>query len=348
VELTYGLERLAIYLQNVNSVWEIDWDGRQKYGDILLRQEIEHCEYDFNVADIEMLKQSYNFYEAEAKRCLEHDLVIPAHNYVLKCSHTFNILDTRGAIGVTERAGYFARMRRMSHQVAKAFVQQREKLGFPLMKYMPGWKQGATSNEALSIVNDQLSMVNEESAETFLLEIGSEELPSRDVSEALAYLKEAAPKFLAGLRLKHGQIRVVGTPRRLAILVEEVAPRQEDLEEIIRGPSAKAAFDAEGNPTKAAQGFARSRGVEVSALEMREMGGGQYVVARVRSEGRPAVAVLAETIPGFIRAISFGKSMRWLASAQVGEHTAKTTYSRPIRWLVGLWGERVIPLAAAG
>jgi glycyl-tRNA synthetase len=345
VELTYGLERLALYLQNVNSVWEIDWDGRQSYGDILLRQEIEHCEYDFNVADIEMLKQSYNFYEAECKRCLERGLVIPAHNYVLKCSHSFNILDTRGAIGVTERAGYFARMRRMSHQVARAFVDQREKLGFPLMKYMP---QRAINNEPLTINNEPLTINNEPLAQSFLLEIGSEELPSGDVSEALVYLKEAAPKFLGGLRLKHGAIQVVGTPRRLAVIVEDVALRQEDLEEIVRGPSAKVAFDAAGQPTKAAQGFARSRGVEASALEVREMEGGQYVVARVRSEGRPAIEVLAEAIPDFIRGIPFGKTMRWLASAQVGEQIAKTTYSRPIRWLVGLLGEAIIPFEYAG
>jgi glycyl-tRNA synthetase len=157
VELTYGLERIAMYLQEVERVWDIDWDGRQTYGDILLRQEIEHCEYDFNVADVEGLKQAYNFYEAESKRCLQHGLVIPAHDYVLKCSHTFNILDTRGAIGVTERAGYFGRMRRMSHDVATAFVEQREKLGFPLLKYMP---QRSTFNVQRSTFNVQRSTFN--------------------------------------------------------------------------------------------------------------------------------------------------------------------------------------------
>jgi glycyl-tRNA synthetase len=340
VELTYGLERIAMYLQKVNSVWEIDWDGRQTYGDILLRQEIEYCEYNFNVADIEGLKESYNFYETECHRCLERGLVTLAHDYVLKCSHTFNILDTRGAIGVTERAGYFARMRRMSHQVAKAFVQQREQLGFPLMKYMP---------ERLTPERRQEAAISQsDSSHSFLLEIGSEELPYGDVTDALTYLREAAPKFLADLRLAHGQIQVVGSPRRLAILVEDLAPRQEDLEEVVRGPSAKVAFDAEGQPTKAAQGFARSRGVDVSALEVKEMDGGQYVVAMVRTAGRPAAEVLSEALPDLIRTIPFGRSMRWLASAQVGEQVAKTTFSRPIRWLVALLGNRVIPFEYAG
>jgi glycyl-tRNA synthetase len=132
------------------------------------------------------------------------------------------------------------------------------------------------------------------------------------------------------------------------MLVQVPAPRQRDLEETVRGPSAKVAFDAEGNPTKAAQGFARGKGVDVSALEVRELDGGQYVVATVRTEGRPAVAVLAEALPDFIRAIPFGKSMRWLASAQFGDQAAKTTYSRPLRWLVALFGDTVVPFEYAG
>ncbi len=341
VELTYGLERIAMYLQRVERVWDIDWDGRQTYGDILLRQEIEHCEYDFNVADVEGLKAAYNFYEAESKRCLQHGLVIPAHDYVLKCSHTFNILDTRGAIGVTERAGYFARMRRMSHEVAKAFVEQREKLEFPLMKYMP---PRATADRRPPTAESSI-----QNPQSFLLEIGSEELPSHDVSDALVYLQEATPKFLADLRLSYDKIQVFGTPRRLVILVEGLAPRQQDLEEVVRGPSVKVAYDAQGEPTSASAGFARSKGVNVFDLEVNEMYfGGQYVVAKVRSEGRPTIEALAEALPDFIRSITFTKSMRWLASAQVGEAVAKTVYSRPMRWLVALWGDQVVPFEYAG
>lgn len=349
VELTYGLERIAMYLQNVNSVWDIDWDGRQTYGDILLRQEIEYCEYNFNVADVEALVAAYNFYEQECNRCLERGLVIPAYDYVLKCSHTFNILDTRGAIGVTERAGYFGRMRRLSHRVAKAYVAQREEQGFPLLKYMPPKPAASESpNLQSSISNLQSPISNPQSPQPFLLEIGSEELPSHDVTAAITYLQNAIPEFLAGLRLSHGDIQVWGTPRRLAVQVNNLAPRQTDLEETVRGPSEKVAFDANGNPTKAALGFARGKGVNVDALEVREMDGGRYVVAVVRTGGRPAVEVLSEALPGFIRSISFGKSMRWLASAQYGEQVAKTAYSRPLRWLVALLGNTVVPFEYAG
>ncbi len=338
VELTYGLERIAMYLQNVSSVWELDWDGRQTYGDILLRQEIEYCEYNFNQANVETLINAYNLYEEEGKHCLEKGLVIPAYDYVLKCSHTFNILDTRGAIGVTERANYFARMRRLTHQVAKAFVSQREKLEFPLLKYMPERVQPDL----------QALPPTPQTPQTFLLEIGSEELPSHHVSSTIKHLKETTPKVLADLRLSHGDIEVLVTPRRQAVLIKEVAPQQEDMESVARGPSAKIAFDADGNPTKAALGFARGKGVDVSALEIRDMDGGQYVVATIRTAGRSAPEVLAEALPDLIRSIPFGRSMRWLASAQVGEQIAKTTYSRPIRWLVALLGDSIIPFEYAG
>jgi glycyl-tRNA synthetase len=197
------------------------------------------------------------------------------------------------------------------------------------------------------IATPQLTTQNSEH-ETFLLEIGSEELPSHDVTDALAYLQEAAPKFLAGLRLNCESVRVVGTPRRLAVLVQGLAPRQTDLEETVRGPSAKIAFDAQGQPTKAAQGFARGKGVDVSALAVQEVDGGHYVVAVVRIAGRPAAKVLAESLPDFIRSLTFGKSMRWLASAQYGEQVGKTSYSRPLRWLVALLGSTVIPFEYAG
>ena len=134
VEYTYGLERIVMYLQGVNEVWQIDWDGRRTYGDVLRLPEIEHCKYDFEIADVSRLKQMYDLFEAEAKSCLAHRLVIPAHDYVLRCSHTFNLLDARGAIGVTERAHFFARMRDLARQVSIAYVEQREREEYPWLE----------------------------------------------------------------------------------------------------------------------------------------------------------------------------------------------------------------------
>ncbi len=339
VELTYGLERIAMYLQGVDSVWKLDWDGKQTYGDILFRQEVEFCEYDFNTADIDGLTEAYNFYEKEAKRCLEKGLVIPAHDYVLKCSHTFNILDTRGAIGVTERAHYFGRMRRLSHDVAAAFVAQREEQGHPLLKYMP--EPPAQSAPApMPAPADH--------PQDFLLEIGSEELPPHHLDAALAQLNDAVPALLNDLRLDFDDIYVSGTPRRQTVIVKNLAPRQPDQTQEFRGPAAKIAFDADGNPTKAAQGFARGKGVDPADLIRRDVKGTEYVFAVKHVAGRPAAEVLAEAIPAMLKKITFPRSMRWLASAQFGKKVASTAYSRPIRWIVSLLGADVVPFSFAG
>lgn len=133
-EVTYGLERLAMYVQNVNSVYDLDYGYGVKYGDIFQEPEYEHSKYAFETSNQEMLKKRFNDCEKEAKVQIKNGLVHPAYDYILKCSHTFNLLDARGAVSVTQRAGYLDRIRRMAHQVATEFIKTRKKLGFPLIK----------------------------------------------------------------------------------------------------------------------------------------------------------------------------------------------------------------------
>ena len=132
-EVTYGLERLASYIQEVDSVYDIEWADGVKYGEIFTHPEYEHSKYSFEVSDQDLLLGNFEKFEAEAKRCLDEHLVHPAYDYVLKCSHTFNLLDARGAVSVTERAGYIARIRNLARVVAKTFVAERKRLGYPLL-----------------------------------------------------------------------------------------------------------------------------------------------------------------------------------------------------------------------
>ncbi|WP_125981165.1 glycine--tRNA ligase subunit alpha [Loigolactobacillus iwatensis] len=133
-EITYGIERLASYIQDVNSVFDLEWGDGVKYGDIFKEPEFEHSKYSFEESNQDMLLQLFDMYENEAKKQIDNGLVHPAYDYILKCSHTFNLLDARGAVSVTERAGYLSRIRNMARAVARAFVAEREKLGFPLLK----------------------------------------------------------------------------------------------------------------------------------------------------------------------------------------------------------------------
>lgn len=133
-ELTYGLERLASYIQNVESVYDIEWTEGVKYGEIFREPEYEHSVYAFEESDLDLLFQSLNAYEEEATKLIEKGLVHPGYDYVLKCSHVFNLIDARGAISATDRPAYLARIRTMARNIAKAFLNERAKLDFPLLK----------------------------------------------------------------------------------------------------------------------------------------------------------------------------------------------------------------------
>jgi len=134
VELTYGLERIAMYLQGVNSVYDLIWSGNVTYGDVHHRAEVEWSRYNFEEANVDMLLQLFGMFETESLHLNERGLVLPSYDYCLKCSHVFNLLDARGAISVTERTNYIARVRNMARLVAHAYVAQREEMGFPLLR----------------------------------------------------------------------------------------------------------------------------------------------------------------------------------------------------------------------
>ncbi|MGI6097336.1 MAG: glycine--tRNA ligase subunit alpha [Dethiobacteria bacterium] len=133
-ELAYGLERIAMYIQDIDNVYDLEWVDGIKYGELFQRAEEEHSFYSYDYGDIELLFNLFNLYEKEARRVLEKGLVLPAYDYVLKCSHVFNLLEARGAISVTERTGYIARVRALARQSATEYLKQRESAGFPLMK----------------------------------------------------------------------------------------------------------------------------------------------------------------------------------------------------------------------
>ena len=332
VEITYGLDRIALALRGSAAVWEMEYGAGVTYGNVLLQSEIEHCQYYFNMADVDGLRQVYDIYEQEAQRCIDAGLVVPAHDFNLKCSHLFNVLDTRGAIGVTERANYFRRMRGMARRVSELYLAQRETLDYPLMHV---WETSAPSETLPTI-----QFAQTESPQTFLLELGSEELPVADLESALRQLRTLVPELLDRLRLNYGHVVVEGTPRRLAVIVHHLQGRQADLKMVVKGPPAERAFDAEGNPTQAAMGFAQSKGVDVTDLQVVEEGEKRYVTAVTHEQGRPTAAVLTQELPDLIGRMRFGRSMRW--------NRTNIAYSRPLRWIVALFGPDVIPFTYAG
>ncbi|WPD18906.1 glycine--tRNA ligase subunit beta [Thermaerobacter composti] len=173
-----------------------------------------------------------------------------------------------------------------------------------------------------------------------LVEVGCEEIPAADCAEARRQLAERAGTVLAEAGLPYELVRALGTPRRLTLVVKGLAARQASRESWVRGPARAVAYGPDGQPTRAALGFARAQGVAVDDLVVRETPQGEYVFARKVEEGRPAAAVLAETLPGILGGLEFRRTMRWGA----GEHR----FVRPVHWLVALLGEEVLPFAFAG
>jgi len=167
-----------------------------------------------------------------------------------------------------------------------------------------------------------------------------EELPASDLDDAIDQLRERIPDWLKELRLNYKKISVMGTPRRIVLYVEEIDIQQPDIEQVIKGPPADKAFNPDGSPTKAGEGFARSRGVSVDQLQIRQIEGGYYATAVVIRKGESALEVLSKTLPNLISGIHFDKSMRW--------NSSNIAFSRPIRWFLALLGNNLIPFEYAG
>lgn len=174
----------------------------------------------------------------------------------------------------------------------------------------------------------------------YLLEIGTEEIPAKFMPGALAQLKELAAKKLAEKRIKYAEIKTMGTPRRLALVIVNLAERGQDIQEEVRGPAKRAAYDLNGNLTKAAEGFARSQGVDAASLVIKDTGNGEYVFALKQEKGRETAQVLPDLAAEVINGLTFPKPMRW--------GSREMRFARPIRWIVSLLDDQVIPFEIEG
>uniref|UniRef100_A0A3B6T784 glycine--tRNA ligase n=2 Tax=Triticum aestivum TaxID=4565 RepID=A0A3B6T784_WHEAT len=333
VEITYGLERILMSLQGVDHFKKIQYTEGITYGELFLENEKEMSAYYLEHANVDHIQKHFDDFEEEARSLLSLGLPIPAYDQVLKASHAFNILDSRGFVGVTERARYFGRMRSLARQCSQLWLKTREEIGYPLGTYQE-------ANLVYPHVSEKLSRKEVlGQAQTFVLEIGTEELPPHDVVEATEQLEKSLVQILGKRRLSHGKVHTYGTPRRLAVVVENLCLKQMEEEVELRGPPVAKAFDQEGKPTKAAEGFCRKNNVPVDSLYKKIDGKTEYIYARVKESARYADEVLSEDLPTIISGISFPKSMRW---------NSNIVFSRPVRWIMALHGDLVVPFSFAG
>lgn len=331
VEITYGLERIAMALQQVDSLFDIKWNDTLTYGDIFHRSEVEWSHYNFTHASTSMWLRHFEDFEKESEALIEARLPIPAYDFVMKASHAFNILEARGVLSTTERVGYIARIRELSRLVATAYLALRAEQKFPLLAPKPPAPLPLSSGE-IPTTFDPLH------TEAFLLEIGSEELPATFVPLGCAELEKQMNKLLVDHHLKFDKIRCYGTPRRLSVLVENLAEGTLDEKSTKKGPSLEVAFDETGALTKQGAGFLKSLGLSETTEEIEKRDG--YLYAHVEKKGISTIALLAEHLPQLIASLHFPKKMKW--------HTYTESYARPIHWIVALYDKKIVPFTFAG
>jgi glycyl-tRNA synthetase len=336
-EITYGLERLAMYLQQVDSCFDVQWTGDLSYGDIYQNSEWQWSHYNFEASNSAMWQRHFEDFEEEAKQLILKNLPIPAYDFVMKASHAFNMLDARGTISVSERARIMGKIRALAHDLAVIYIQSREQANFPLLK-----KNISTPMQSTTVSSS--IEFNEGETRDFLLEIGSEELPANAIEGAIRSLAENMRHFLAKYKLSFTEIVEYATPRRLAIFIKGLSAgvKVERIEK--KGPSLKVAFDSEGILTQAGKGFFRSLQLEEKNLEEVQEDRnfeirGDYLYAFVSTKAISTHSLLAENLEKVILSIDFPKKMRW--------GSFDIEYARPFRWFVALYGKEVVSFSIA-
>ncbi len=340
VEITYGLERLAMYIQNKDSFYDLKWNDELTFRDIAYRSEVEWSTYNFEEASTAMWMRHFEDFENEAKNLISRHLPLPAYDFVLKASHAFNMLDARGAISVTERTGYIARIRDLSRLIAIEYVDSREKLGFPLAA-----KETAKPvKQKIPAAKSHKFSLSEK--RDFLLEIGSEQLPATFVPIGSVNLEKAFCRLLDEHGLLFESIQAFGTPQRLAILVKGLITGTEEKETVRRGPPVSSAFDASGKPTPQGMGFLKSLNVsditldairenKVKSLKVEKLKDIEYLFATIKEPGIDTFNLLSDELPKLIQNIDFPKKMQW--------GSLDVTYARPLHWIAALFGDEIVP-----
>lgn len=340
-EITYGIERIAMCLQGVDSIFDIRWNDTLTYGDLYKFQEEKWSRYNFELQDDGMWKRHFNDFKTEANRLLTLHEPIPAYDFVLKSSHAFNMLDAKGVISVSERASYIATIRDLSKKIGEEYVELRKSLDFPLCK------KNIQKPTIKPIIEQTYSPKNE--TERCIFEIGCEELPASFIPIGIAQLETKAKNLLAKEKCTYSSLKVFGTPRRLSLIIEDLQSCLPATKEDKKGPPTDRVWDSKGQLTPIGQGFLKSLNLDISpsyeqvrsntvpALSIRSIKGSEYIYVTTESPKQLTINILSKLLPSCLTSLEFPKMMHW------GTH--ELLFPRPIRWILSLFGEHPIHFA---
>ncbi|MHC4886721.1 MAG: glycine--tRNA ligase subunit beta [Planctomycetota bacterium] len=333
-EITYGLERLCMFIQGVDNVFDLKYNDQFTYGDIFHDNEVQCSRHNFELSNVEMHTRMFEDFEAECRALCAAGNPAPAADYCLKASHSFNLLDARGAISVNERQNYILRVRTLAREVSEAWLARREELGFPLRAKAD---EAAVTETALPAM-PAIDALPEKAP--VLVELGVEEMPAKVFTSLLKQLPQLFDKHFAELGLEPEDIQFYATPRRIVLSIASMLTAQPDQVVELKGPPARVAKDEDGNWTKAAEGFARSNAIDLTDAEIKTIGNGEYLFVRKEQKGQSAVELLPEVLTHIFNGLHWYKTMRW--------GMGKAQFVRPVQWLTVKLGDVVIPCEYAG
>jgi glycyl-tRNA synthetase beta chain len=375
-EITYGLERLAMYLQKVENVYDLVWTEweehglngpearRLTYGDVYHQNEVEQSTYNFEHANVDLLFTQFTNYESEANRMIEARLALPAYELVLKAGHTFNLLDARGAISVTERAAYIGRIRALSRLVAKAYFESREALGFPMLgspvqtpaelttdaqdAARPAWAPPLRIERLSPDAQENAGIFDQPDGTTLLVELLTEELPPKALARLGTSFAEGIVQRLAARDLIVGEpsFEKQATPRRLAVVIKnvrDVAPEKQVREKVL---PVSVALDKDGQPTAplakklAALGFPD---FPLADLERAQDGKAESFFLRYAAPGATLAEGLQAALDETLGKLPIPKVMTYQRP-----DGSSVQFVRPVHRLTVLHGRNVVPVSALG
>ena len=361
-EIAYGIERLAMTVQGVSRIRDLVWtqsgsNRKITYGDIFLQNEFEMTRYNFEEANVKRLFALFDLYEEECNHLIAHHLPLPAYEMVLKASHTFNLLDARRAISVSERQRFILRVRTLARQVAELYYEEREKTGFPL-------KNINTFNASVSITdpslraqrsnpeksekseedsmsgllryarNDDQGINADAKTKDLLIEIGVEELPPKNLEVLSRAFEESLAKGFNNNKLSFTGIETFITPRRIAAIVHNLVTIQPPQIIVKRGLAKSAVFDDQGKYTPQALAFAKACGTEVDKLEIKDTDKGPCLVYEYTKFGISTEQLIPSIVTEALQQLPLPKRMRW------GDRSDQ--FIRPVHWWVLLFGNTTI------
>ncbi|MEC8306660.1 MAG: glycine--tRNA ligase subunit beta, partial [Chlamydiota bacterium] len=332
VELAYGLERLAMMLQGVQSIFDIAWNEALCYRDLFLQNEKEWSQYQFRASRPDNLLTQFSLSCQEADRLVGEALTLPAYQAGLEASHLFNLMEARGMISVTERAGHIQRLRQINQKIGKAHLNS--------LPPPPSHPPSAPMRRGAPEITGE--------KESLLIEIGTEEIPPDLASLGQQLMEKAMKKFLQHHRISYDQLTVESTPRRLVVMIDTMSTVTSAITLSHRGPPLSLLFDGKGSLSPQGQGFVASKGAphtlsekalkrgDVSPFRVEKIKNKEHVIWEEEKAPKSTAQLLMDHFPELLLGLPFPKKMAW--------DEGPLRYPRPIRWVVALFGSTLLPL----